>query len=118
MPFVLTDGQGTLHKVDKEGVETRPDYRGDLNLAGKQWKIAGWVKVSKNGDKWLSLKVEEPRQKPALETPPPAPPRQREINPDDDIPFIVNECVFDVGTKHARRIARHGRKTLLQVWTD
>ena len=87
MPFEIRPGQGTLHRVmDKEGNENRPDYRGDLNLDGKMYQLSGWLKVSKNGNKWLSLKCEVPRQKPALETPPP--PRQREINPDDDIPFL------------------------------
>ena len=69
MPFELREGQGTLHKVtDKGGVESRPDYHGELMLAGKLYKIAGWIKEGKKG-KWLSLHVEEPRAKAALVTP-------------------------------------------------
>ena len=91
-PFELREGQGTLHRQDKEGNEQRPDYRGELNVGGKLWKLAGWVKISKNGDKWLSLSAEEPRPKAALETPvKPQAARQpssiERIDPDSDVPF-------------------------------
>ena len=54
MAFELKDGQGTLFKNDKDGVETRPDYRGELNIDGTIYKVAGWIKEGKNG-KWMSL---------------------------------------------------------------
>ena len=95
MAFELQDGQGTLHKVaDKEGVESRPDYRGDLKLDGRMYRLAGWLKITKNGDRWISLNCELPRPKAALETPPAkkslprAPPvAPATVDPDLDIPF-------------------------------
>lgn len=57
MAFELKDGQGTLFKNDKDGVENRPDYRGELNIGGEIYKIAGWLKDGKNG-KWMSLSAQ------------------------------------------------------------
>lgn len=84
MAFELREGKGTLHRVmDKEGVDSRPDYEGKLHLDGKIYRLAGWINVSKNGDKWLSLNCELPRPKAALEKPPAKP----AIDPGEDLPF-------------------------------
>lgn len=40
-----------------------PDYRGKLNVEGKEYEIAGWIRESKAGNKFMSLSVQEPRQK-------------------------------------------------------
>lgn len=47
---------------DKEGQQ--PDYRGECEINGKKYEIAGWKKQSKNGNPFLSMKFQEPRQKP------------------------------------------------------
>lgn len=58
MAFELKDGQGTLFKNDKDGVDSRPDYRGELNIGGTMYKVAGWLKEGKKG-KWMSLSAQE-----------------------------------------------------------
>ena len=40
-----------------------PAFKGTLNVEGKDYAIAIWKKTSKAGKKFLSLKVEEPRNK-------------------------------------------------------
>lgn len=80
MSFVLKEGQGTLFKNSKEGNEARPDYRGEVNLAGTIYRISGWLKEGKNG-KWMSLSVEVPQQRPT------EPERMRKHDVDGDIPF-------------------------------
>jgi len=80
MAFVLKDGQGTLHRNDKDGVETRPDYRGEVMIAGTLYRLSGWLKDGQKG-KWMSLSAEVPRAKE------PEAPKQRNIDPDNDIPF-------------------------------
>lgn len=46
-------------------------------------------------------------------------PQQKQIDDfDSDIPFIFNECLFDVGSKLARRLGRYGRKTMLHAWCE
>lgn len=79
MAFVLKDGHGTLHRNNKDGVETRPDYRGELVLGRTTYEIAAWIKDGAKG-KWMSLNVKpkEQRQEPNA-----APP----IEVDSDIPF-------------------------------
>lgn len=64
MAFELKDGQGTLFKNDKDGVESRPDYRGELKLGKETYKVAGWLKEGKNG-KWMSLSVQPKDDAPA-----------------------------------------------------
>ncbi len=46
---------------DKEGQQ--PDYRGECEINGKKYEIAGWKKQSKNGNPFLSMKFQEPRQR-------------------------------------------------------
>jgi uncharacterized protein (DUF736 family) len=79
--FTLKDGQGTLHRVDEKKNERGPDYEGRLMIGEQEYRIAGWIKTTSAGKKWLSLNAEVPRAK---ETPAP---NQQQINPDDDIPF-------------------------------
>ncbi len=73
MAFVLTDGQGTLHKnKNKEEGSKQPDYRGDVMLGGVMYDIGAWLKDGKGG-KWMSLKVEPKRYQAAQPTRPPSP---------------------------------------------
>jgi len=61
MAFEQKPGTGALFRNDKEGNESRPDYKGDLTLeSGEKIRIAGWLKEGAKG-KFLSLKVDKPR---------------------------------------------------------
>lgn len=82
MSFELKEGQGTLHKNDKEGNDKRPDYRGTANVGGTLYRVSGWIKEGKNG-KWMSLSIELPR---ASETEP-APSPKKHVDVNEDIPF-------------------------------
>jgi uncharacterized protein (DUF736 family) len=84
MAYELKPGQGTLHRNDKEGNENRPDMRGELNIDGTIYKIAGWTKLGKSGARYLSLKAEIPQEKPA-DTTKAGPARSKDT--DDDIPW-------------------------------
>jgi uncharacterized protein (DUF736 family) len=53
---------GVLFKNDKKGNDKAPDYKGKVNVNGKELEIAGWVREGKSG-KFISLKVSETRQK-------------------------------------------------------
>lgn len=52
------EGQGSLFKNDKKTNEKQPDYRGSLKWRNQTLTVAGWIKESKTGTKFLSLKVE------------------------------------------------------------
>ena len=56
MAFEQKDNTGALFKNErKEG--KGPDYKGDITVDGTAYWIAGWLKESKNGKKYMSLAV-------------------------------------------------------------
>ncbi len=61
------EGQGSLFKDEKK-VGSQPDYRGSVKIKGETYKLAGWVKDSKTGKKFLSLKIESIDLTPKKET--------------------------------------------------
>lgn len=44
--------------------ETQPDYRGKVNVNGKDMEVSLWVKESKTGTKYFSASFQEPYVKP------------------------------------------------------
>lgn len=80
---------GILTKNDKGDNEKRPDYRGSINVEGKDFWLSAWIKDGREGtklegQKYLSITVqpkEESSSAPAVATKATAKPV------DDDIPF-------------------------------
>jgi len=54
--------KGALFTNDQKGNEKAPNYKGKLNVNGKEYEIAGWVRQGKSGS-FLSLTVAEPFKK-------------------------------------------------------
>lgn len=52
------DMSGALFPNDKDGVETRPDFRGDITIAGVKYTLAAWKKQGKVKN-YLSLAATE-----------------------------------------------------------
>jgi hypothetical protein len=78
------DGDGSLFQNDRKTNDKQPDYRGKVLWNGQELEIAGWKKSTQAGKPWLSLKVQEKRQKPDDVVP------QRTNTPaefTDEIPF-------------------------------
>ena len=44
----------------KEKGDSKPDFTGNIDVDGKEWKIAGWDSTSKAGNKYISLRINEP----------------------------------------------------------
>jgi uncharacterized protein (DUF736 family) len=44
----------------KEDGDKRPDHTGNLNVDGKEFKIAAWQSTSKAGNSYLSVTITEP----------------------------------------------------------
>lgn len=74
---------GALFKADKDGNEKRPDYRGSAEIDRVEYWVSAWIRTSKKGEKFMSLKF-EPKQ---ATTRPKG--NQRPAQPDfnDRIPF-------------------------------
>ena len=74
------ENTGVLFKNESDN-EKAPNYKGKINVDGKEYELAAWIREAKSGKgKFMSLKVQEPRQK----KPEPA----KEIaDMDDDVPW-------------------------------
>lgn len=54
---------GILTKNDKQGNESRPDYRGSINVGGVDYWLSAWIKTGRDGtklagQKYMSLSVQ------------------------------------------------------------
>jgi len=88
--------RGALFKNVKKETEQQPDYKGNLNVGGVEYWVSSWLKVSKTGEKYMSLSVTaKDAPKPAQTKPAPVV-KQSLADMDDEIPFISNVC--DYGT--------------------
>lgn len=69
---------GVLFKNESDN-EKAPAYKGKINIDGKEYELAAWIREGKNG-KFMSLKVQEPRKaKPVVE--------KDFLEMPDDLPF-------------------------------
>ena len=60
--FKHKTNSGSLFKNDRKEKDTHPDYRGTINVDGREWEISAWLKDGAKG-KFMSLAVKEPYQK-------------------------------------------------------
>jgi hypothetical protein len=56
------ENSGYLSKNKYKKEDKHPDIKGKINVAGKDYEIAGWEKTGDQG-RYFSLKVSEPRVK-------------------------------------------------------
>lgn len=49
------ENRGTLFKNDKGDNPNRPDYTGKCNIAGKEYRMAVWIRDSQTGKKFMSI---------------------------------------------------------------
>ena len=52
--------RGILFQEQDKKTDKSPDYTGKLNVEGKEYRLAGWKRQSKNGKPFLSLSISEP----------------------------------------------------------
>lgn len=77
---------GVLFKNDKQGVESRPDYTGRINVGGEERWLSAWVKDGKRG-KFMSLAIGDLCNKSSTGAKAQNEPSSQQNFPDDDIPF-------------------------------
>jgi uncharacterized protein (DUF736 family) len=58
MPNYDNNNRGVLFKEKDKKNEKAPDYKGSINVGGKEYKLAGWIRESKSGNKFLSLSID------------------------------------------------------------
>ena len=58
MSRFIDAGKGTLNKSDNRKSDKSPEYFGQLEIDGTEYRLAGWVKENpKTGRKFFSLAV-------------------------------------------------------------
>ena len=82
---------------DKDGNEKRPDMKGTMQIAGVDYDLSGWTRMSPKGVKYISGQVQPKRDRPEQAEPAPAAPkayndikpaaRESDDTPSDDVPF-------------------------------
>lgn len=58
MGYELKEGTGSLFQQSKK-TEKQPDYTGNLMINGVKKRIAGWIKESARGVKYISLNISD-----------------------------------------------------------
>ena len=79
MAFETNDLSGSLFKNERKATDRHPDYNGSCKIEGKEYWIAGWIKTSKAGRKFMSLAFTVKDEQPSV--------TKVEASFDDDIPF-------------------------------
>lgn len=62
MAYEQRDNTGSLFKNDKQGNESRPDYKGKAMVNGEMVEVSAWVRTAESGKKYMSLVFQEPYQ--------------------------------------------------------
>jgi uncharacterized protein (DUF736 family) len=67
MSFEHKELCGSIFFSDRKTKANSPDYQGRVVVEGKTYRIAGWVKATQSGSRFLSLKLtpDEPKAEPA-----------------------------------------------------
>lgn len=57
------ENKGVIFKNSKKTKDTQPDYKGTVNVNGKDMEISLWFKESQKGTKYFSASFQEPFKK-------------------------------------------------------
>ena len=86
---------GAIFKNDNKKAENHPDYKGKVNVNGKEMEIALWMKTSAKGVKFFSVSFSEPfvKSEPQIKNNEPQingtlkQPSYVNLDANDDLPF-------------------------------
>ena len=86
---------GAIFKNDNKKAENHPDYKGKVNVNGKDMEVALWLKTSAKGVKFMSAQFSEPfvKSEPQIKNNEPQingtliQPNYVSLDVNDDLPF-------------------------------
>ena len=86
---------GAIFKNDNKKAENHPDYKGKVNVNGKEMEVALWMKTSAKGVKFMSASFSEPfvKSEPQIKNNEPQingtlkQPSYVSLDANDDLPF-------------------------------
>lgn len=76
--------RGSLFKNDRKDDAKFPDYKGSINVDGTDYWLSAWIKISKDGNKFMSLSIKNKNADASLQ--PKKKVKQEEFD-DSDLPF-------------------------------
>ena len=84
MPEYDDTNRGAIFKNDRKTTDSHPDYKGTLNVEGKEYWVSSWINKSKAGQSYMSVSIQpkEDQQAPVK--------TEAQVEADgfeDDIPF-------------------------------
>jgi uncharacterized protein (DUF736 family) len=83
--FEQRELSGVLFKNAKKTTDKHPDYTGNCLILGEKMSISAWIKISSNGNKFMSLAFSEPYESKPAATKQAA--RESMDDLSDDVPF-------------------------------
>jgi len=60
------ENSGAIFKNNYKKADTHPDYKGKMNVDGKEKEVALWVRETKTGEKFFSMAISEPYKPEAM----------------------------------------------------
>jgi hypothetical protein len=85
--FEHKDMSGAVFKNGFKEKPNQPDYTGNAKISGTVYRVAGWIKETRGGDKFLSLAFSLKEEKSDNGFSTPAPRLVPSADFEDDIPF-------------------------------
>lgn len=79
--------KGVLFRNEDKQEDRHADYRGSINVDGKEFWLDAWLRKSKQGKTFMSLRVKPKMAREHRGAPANPPARQAEDEFDDSIPF-------------------------------
>jgi len=79
------DNSGALFRNDRKEKDTQPDYTGECRIEGVEYRLSAWLNESKNGKKYMGLKLTAKDDMPQQKAP--TMPQEQPADFDDDLPF-------------------------------
>jgi len=73
--------RGSLFKNDRKDDAKFPDYKGSLNVDGVEYWLSAWIKLSKDGQKFMSLSIKNKNADASLNK------KAKQQDFDDSMPF-------------------------------
>ena len=73
--------RGSLFKNDRKDDAKFPDYKGSVNVEGVEYWLSAWIKLSKDGQKFMSLSIKNENADASLNK------HKKASFDDSDVPF-------------------------------
>ena len=88
MGYELREGQGSLFRnKQKETGDNKPNLTGEAKVNGIVYRVSAWTKLTKNGEKWLSLNIQPPKDQDVKQYESPKEGLDGVVEMDSDLPF-------------------------------